>query len=245
MTAQILQEELVKEIGVIFRDDLFKDSAGEYIKMNVYEQNLPIRQDEDAPDPIPYVIVRVETGQAKGGAEPQEVFVTLLIGYFDDDAGNNGHKGVLGIIQKIQERFMKEPMLAKQFYFMNDEQHPFDWALQDEESFPYFFGAASMTFATAAIRIDSHERSKDKSSAGGSQAGSKDGSQDTGNDGVCRPDNSGSGNTQSVLQQRTAGRIENRNGERTCDLQSGRADQQSGGRERRHRITERCRLCIL
>lgn len=42
MTAQILQEELVKEIGVIFRDDLFKDSAGEYIKMNVYEQNLPI-----------------------------------------------------------------------------------------------------------------------------------------------------------------------------------------------------------
>lgn len=28
MTAQILQEELVKEIGVIFRDDLFKDSAG-------------------------------------------------------------------------------------------------------------------------------------------------------------------------------------------------------------------------
>ena len=134
MTAQILQEELVKEIGVIFRDDLFKDSAGEYIKMNVYEQNLPIRQDEDAPDPIP------------------EVLVTLLIGYFDDDAGNNGHKGVLGIIQKIQERFMKEPMLAKQFYFMNDEQHPFDWALQDEESFPYFFGAASMTFATAAIR---------------------------------------------------------------------------------------------
>ena len=93
MTAQILQEELVKEIGVIFRDDLFKDSAGEYIKMNVYEQNLPIRQDEDAPDPIPYVIVRVETGQAKGGVEPQEVFVTLLIGYFDDDAGNNGHKG--------------------------------------------------------------------------------------------------------------------------------------------------------
>lgn len=44
--------------------------------------------------------------------------------------------------------------------------------------------------------------------------GSKDGSQGTGNDGVCRPDNSGSGNTQSVLQQRTAGRIENRNGER-------------------------------
>ena len=29
------------------------------------------------------------------------------------------------------------------------------------------------------------------------------------------------------------------------EKESGRADQQSGGRERRHRITERCRLCIL
>ena len=93
MTAQILQEELVKEIGIIFKDDLFKDSAGEYIKMNVYEQNLPIRQDEDAPDPMPHVIVRLETGQDNGGVEPQEVFVILRIGYFDDDAENNGHHG--------------------------------------------------------------------------------------------------------------------------------------------------------
>lgn len=152
MTAQILQEELVKEIGVIFKDDIFKDSTGEYTKMNVYEQNLPIREDEDAPDSAPYIIVRVETGTVKSGTDPQEVLVTLLIGYFDDSPKNQGHKGVLGIIQRIQERFMKEPMLAGQFMFQNDEQHPFDWALQDEESFPYFFGAASMTFKTAAIR---------------------------------------------------------------------------------------------
>nr|DAX23669.1 MAG TPA: tail completion protein [Caudoviricetes sp.] len=152
MTAQILQEELAKEIGAIFKNDLFKNSAGEYSHMNIYEQNLPIRQDEDEPDPVPYIIVRVETGQIKGGAQPQEVSVTLLIGYFDDDTANNGHKGVLGIIQKIEERFMKNPMLANQFYFLNDEKHPFDWAMQDEESFPYFFGAVSMVFATAAIR---------------------------------------------------------------------------------------------
>lgn len=152
MTATILQEKLAEEIGAIFKDDLFKDSLGKYGKINIFEQNLPIRQDEDAPDPMPYIIVRLETGRTKSGIDPQEVLVTLLIGYFDDDAGNNGHKGVLGIIQKVQERFEKEPMLANQFMFMNDEQHPLDWALQDEESFPYFFGAMSMTFKTAAIR---------------------------------------------------------------------------------------------
>lgn len=112
MTAQILQEELVKEIGVIFRDDLFKDSAGEYIKMNVYEQNLPIRQDEDAPDPIPYVIVRVETGQAKGGVEPQEVFVTLLIGYFDDIFEANESRVIAWAIS-CNNTFSNEPYLLK------------------------------------------------------------------------------------------------------------------------------------
>lgn len=148
MTATILQEELVKELETIFHGDLFKNSLGEYVKLNIYEQQLPIREDEDAPDPMPYIVVRLETGSTKSGTEPQEVLVTMLFGYFDDAPENNGHKGVLGMIQKIHERFEKQPMLANQFMF----QDPFDWALQDEESFPYFFGAASMTFKTAAIR---------------------------------------------------------------------------------------------
>ena len=97
---------------------------------------------------MPYIIVRLETGSTKSGTDPQEVLVTLLFGYFDDSPENNGHKGVLGMIQKVHERFEKQPMLANQFMF----QDPFDLALQDEESFPYFFGAASMTFKTAAIR---------------------------------------------------------------------------------------------
>lgn len=148
MTATMLQEELVKELEAIFKGDLFKNSLGEYVKLNVYEQQLPIREDEDSPDPMPYIIVRLETGSTKSGTDPQEVLVTLLFGYFDDSPENNGHKGVLGMIQKVHERFEKQPMLANQFMF----QDPFDWALQDEESFPYFFGAASMTFKTATIR---------------------------------------------------------------------------------------------
>lgn len=148
MTATILQEELVKELEAVFKGDLFKNSLGEYVKLNIYEQQLPIREDEDAPDPMPYIIVRIETGSTKSGTDPQEVLVTMLFGYFDDSPENNGHKGVLGMIQKVHERFEKQPMLANQFMF----QDPFDWALQDEESFPYFFGAASMTFKTAAIR---------------------------------------------------------------------------------------------
>ena len=121
---------------------------GQRVPMNVFEQNLPIRESDEESDPIPYIIIRMENGTIKSGVDPQEVTITIIVGYFDDSKANNGHKGVLGIIQKLYERFEKNPMLANQFMF----QDPFDWALQDEESYPYYFGAASMTFKTAAIR---------------------------------------------------------------------------------------------
>lgn len=152
MTVGNLQKELMKDIGNIFEKDLFKDSLGKYVSLNVYAQNLPIREDEDAPDPVPYIVVRVLDGKVKGWVEAQEVQVMLILGCFDDNISNDGHEILLELIQKIEERFLKNPILSKQFMFLNDEQHPFEWVLQEEESFPYFFGAISMSFRTATIR---------------------------------------------------------------------------------------------
>ena len=45
--------------------NLFKDSLGKYGSLNIYAQNLPIREDEDAPDPVPYIIVRILDGKIK------------------------------------------------------------------------------------------------------------------------------------------------------------------------------------
>lgn len=142
----------MKDIGNIFEKDLFKDSLGKYVSLNIYAQNLPIREDEDAPDPVPYIVVRVLDGKVKGWVEAQEVQVMLIFGCFDDNVNNDGHEILLELIQKIEERFLKNPILSKQFMFLNDEQHPFEWALQEEESFPYAFGAISMSFRTPTIR---------------------------------------------------------------------------------------------
>ena len=152
MTAGNLQKELMKDIGNIFEKDLFKDSLGKYVSLNIYAQNLPIREDEDAPDPVPYIVVRVLDGKVKGWVEAQEVQVMLILGCLDENINNDGHETLLELIQKIEERFLKNPILSKQFMFLNDEQHPFEWALQEEESFPYFFGAISMSFRTPTIR---------------------------------------------------------------------------------------------
>jgi hypothetical protein len=154
MTPLILQEKLSLDIARIFKGDTFKDSQGKDVPLNIFHQYRPIRKDEDEPDPVPYAIVRILEGTVKGWTEAQEVQVMIILGCADDMEENSGHKTVLGMIQKIEERFMKNPMLVNQFMFLNDDQHPFGWALQDEESFPYFFGAISMTFKTAAIRTE-------------------------------------------------------------------------------------------
>ena len=72
----------------------------------------------------------------------------MIIGVIDRDFNNQGHKDVLNIIQKIYERFAKNAILAQKYECVM----PIEWALQDEESFPYFFGGMALNFETIPIR---------------------------------------------------------------------------------------------
>lgn len=107
-----------------------------------YEQFLPKRRTQDAEDPFPYVIVRIDSGGIDTQTDPHKVAVILVIGIYDDDPDNQGHKAVLEIIERIQEHYEGTPLLAGQFTF----DDPFNWALQDEQSWPYFYGACNLTF---------------------------------------------------------------------------------------------------
>ena len=52
------------------------------------------------------------------------------------------------IITKIYERFAKMPVLNGKYTI----QYPILWAIQDEESYPYYYGGMSLLFETAAVR---------------------------------------------------------------------------------------------
>lgn len=149
-TPIIFQEELKKEIKKIFSTDLFPDPKGNRIPLNVYEQQLPVRKSEDDPDPFPYALVRLENGDTDVDKYDgnNRIYATVLVGMINQSEENNGHKDVLNVIWKIYERFSKNPALAGKAVFTDR----FQWALQDEESFPYFFGAASLVFNIASVR---------------------------------------------------------------------------------------------
>lgn len=166
MVPAFLQTDLANELKEILKGFKLKNPQGELCGINVYEQLLPMPEPTDAqelppellengladeqtaPDPYPYIIVRLDEGEIENEDSAQMVSLELLIGIYDPDFNKQGHKDVLNIIAKIYERFAKMPVLNRKYTI----QYPILWALQDEETYPFYFGGMKLIFETAAVR---------------------------------------------------------------------------------------------
>lgn len=164
MVATFLQDELAEELRKIFKGYSLKKPDGGMDKIHVFEQLLPMPEPAGeeippellenglvdgmtSPDPYPYIIVHIDDGEIENAYSAQIVNINLLIGIYEPDYDKQGHKDVLNIIAKIYERFAKTPVLNGKYTI----QYPVTWALQEEESYPYYFGGMGMTFEIASI----------------------------------------------------------------------------------------------
>lgn len=141
MTPFYLQIDLRKELEILFKDFKLKSPCGEDLGIKVFEQNLPINNDDEY-DPYPYIIVRITEGEIKDLYSNNSVQLMLIIGTYDDSNKADGHKDVLNIIQKIFERFRKNPNLSNKYVI----QDSFKFALSEEDTWPYYFGGIEIGF---------------------------------------------------------------------------------------------------
>lgn len=149
-TPIILQDALVEEIKRLFKDYLYKQpGTNERVPINVFPQNIPVPESDDEDDPIPYIIVRVNKGNDEGTRDSNHtVKILFIIGIWDDARDAQGHRDVLNIIHKVYARFKITPNLNNIAVCTGG----FDWALQEDGYYPYFFGACSLDFHIAALR---------------------------------------------------------------------------------------------
>ncbi len=112
------------------------------------EEGLGVTDPVKEEDPYPYAIVRIEDGKIETIDGNQAVTVLIILGAYNDDLKNQGHKDILNMIQRIYERFAKNAILAQKYELV----HPITWTLQEEESYPYFIGGVALTFNTLEIR---------------------------------------------------------------------------------------------
>lgn len=153
MTPDVLVNDLKAEIAAIFTGFTLKDSEGNQVPLNVYAFDTPIRLGEDMEDteethelPEPYVVVEVNSGNIASETDPQVVTAVCVICVYDDSSGRQGPRDVLHIINKIYERFAKNPCLGSAMV-----KYPIDWVLQEEDNYPYYLGGIQMPFEIPAV----------------------------------------------------------------------------------------------
>ena len=151
-TLSDLEECLAAESNDLFAGRTFVNSIGHRVPLNSFVHSLPIKQgdDEEPKDadlPEPYIVSEITGGKRATPDDPHVVSVAVVICVCDDNTARQGHKDALDIIHHIIARFEKNPVLAGKFVL----QHPLDWSLSDEDTYPYYYGGLLMNFEVAAI----------------------------------------------------------------------------------------------
>ena len=154
MTPIMLQKELKKELEELFEG--FYSSADAEFKgrsVSVYEQNLQLEMENEEMDgdKIPYIIVRLSEGELTQWDDTEQVKVILVFCTSDSDMKRDGYKDCMNMIQKVKERFLKNPQLGAYF----NMELPIAWAIQEDESYPIYYGGMELNFACPTIRRES------------------------------------------------------------------------------------------
>ncbi|TYS66368.1 hypothetical protein FZD47_02455 [Bacillus infantis] len=147
-----LQDGLKERVLKIFEGDLFKNPKGESVPLQVFEQHLPQKKSKDD-DPVPYVMVQLNYGEQKTPADQHKAPVLFVVGVFYDSPDNQGHKEVMGIINKLFEDFSRQPVQDDRF----EIDFPIRWGLHEEDVAPYYYGAVETTWKLPTIRREDLE----------------------------------------------------------------------------------------
>ena len=150
MVASEFIRTLIKEEEHILKDVQTMSVDGKpLVGVKGYEQFLPIvaEDDEDASRYFPYFIVRTDGGVTQDDDDPWTVTVNIIFGCHDKELANNGHRHILTMIERTIDRFAAEPLMDGKYR----AQQNMEWALQDEDTYPFFFGGVAIKFSVPKI----------------------------------------------------------------------------------------------
>lgn len=149
MTPVQFTESLGEELKKITEHIRLPSPLGGETKMNVFRFGIPLEKtNEDKKNKFPYILATLSNGQIDESQGEQKVVAHLLIGIYDNGMENQGKRWVLNIINDICERFLKDPVLEGTYYADGE----ITWVVDDEEEFPYHYGAMDLTFHLPTFR---------------------------------------------------------------------------------------------
>ena len=143
-------ESLYEDFEENFQGDIeVKEPELELVPIAVYPQNIPVQLSSEEDNPVPYILVRLNGGIDENTYDSKYIVnVVGIIGIWDDERDAQGHRELLNIINLVYARCKKNPCLDGRYSYDGG----FRWMIQEEDCYPYYFGAFEMNFAIPAIR---------------------------------------------------------------------------------------------
>lgn len=153
-TPQLCQDALVEMIQELFDGKKFNGQEGRK-PLTVFKQDLPIPEeiDDDADldkAQAPYIVVRMSGGEIKDEDSPQVVEFSLVVCCYDTGRDREGYQDVANIKEDIIQRVCTAPYFGGAFTILK----PITWALQQDDTHPYYFGACILNCTAPAMTQD-------------------------------------------------------------------------------------------
>jgi len=153
-TAQLCQDALVEMLEELFSGKKFMGQEGRK-PLRVFEQDLSIPEDNDEDVDLdissaPYIKVAMTGGEIPDDNSPQLVEFSLTICTYDPGTKREGFRDVANIKEDIIQRVCTRPYFGGAFTILK----PIAWAIQQDTTPPYYFGACVLTCTAPALTQD-------------------------------------------------------------------------------------------
>ena len=154
-TPQLCQDALIEMLEELFDGKKFTGQEGRK-KLTFFKQNLPIpkRQKDRRADTdeaaAPYIVVEMNEGVIPDDDGPQLVEFSIVICAYDKGVDRDGYQDVTNIKEDIIQRVCSRPYFGGIFTIIK----PITWALQQDNTPPYYFGAVTLVCTAPAMTQD-------------------------------------------------------------------------------------------
>lgn len=153
-TPQLCQDALIEKLEELFGGKLYNGQEGRK-PLKIFKQDLPIPEDRDDDCDTdeanaPYIVVRMSGGEIADDNEPQTVEFGLVICCYDKGKEREGYQDVANIKEDIVQWVCSAPYFGGAFTVLK----PIAWAMQQDDTYPYYFGAVTLICTAPALTQD-------------------------------------------------------------------------------------------
>lgn len=152
-TDVLLQKALVEEVKEELKNYTSVNNDGEYIKFNVYPQNLPAKKGKNDDEHFPYVLVCMDEEQINGEDDDLICSIYFLVGINDKNPNKQGHFDIANVLNRLSKRFLEKRLVDGRYRIA----FPLTKKFQEEDTYPKFIGGMSTLWTLEKPEIEETE----------------------------------------------------------------------------------------